>query len=729
VSPKAAARLAWGGFALALALVVATAALVVMNRAAINSVDDAQPIEILLGITFSLVGAIIASRRPNHPIGWIFLGIGLVNALNGFATQYAVRSVTGSGLPGGQWAAWLEAWVIVIVFPAGLALFLFLLFPDGRLPTRRWRVEAWLAIVASVVLGVSTWLDPSPLTVRDGLPTVPNPTGIDGFPTIDGSALGLSFLFGLILLGAAAVAIVLRLRRSRGEERQQLKLFAYAAAFSVGAVIATVLLYIPFPNEPQGYFDAAVILGFGIAVPVACANAILKHGLYDLDVVISRTVVVGLLAAFITVVYVAVVVGVGSLFRSSANAGAFLSVVATAVVAVAFQPVRAWARRLADRVVYGDRATPYEVLSEFSERVAGAYAVDDILPTMARVMGEGTGARWADVWLCVGTSLRRSASWGREDGRPSDLETAGDDLPEMQGATLAVPVRHQGELLGALSLRKPSAEPLRPSEDKLVRDLAAQAGLVLRNARLNAELVARLEELQASRQRIVTAQDQARRRLERNIHDGAQQQLVAMAVKLRLANQLAAKDPERAQGLLDELAHELTQALEDLRDLARGIYPPLLADQGLVAALEGQARKASFPVEVDSGGVRRYPQEVEAAVYFCCLEAMQNAAKHAGGAAMTITLDCGEDWLSFEVVDRGPGFDPATVPRGSGLTNMADRVEALGGTLEIVSAPGEGTCIKARIPVTPLPEASVEPVALAAPAASRPDAASPVRSS
>jgi signal transduction histidine kinase len=279
----------------------------------------------------------------------------------------------------------------------------------------------------------------------------------------------------------------------------------------------------------------------------------------------------------------------------------------------------------------------------------------------------------------------------------------------MEGATLAVPVRHQGELLGALSLRKPSAEPLTPSEDKLVRDLAAQAGLVLRNARLTAELVVRLEELQASRQRIVAAGNQARRQLERNIHDGAQQQLVAMAVKLRLANQLAGKDPERSQQLLDDLGGEMVQALDDLRDLARGIYPPLLSDQGLVAALEAQARKAQFPVSVDSGGVRRYPQEVEAAVYFCCLEAMQNAGKYADGAAMTIALDCGDEWLSFEAGDGGPGFDPATVPAGSGLTNMADRVEALGGQLEIASAPGEGTRISARIPVAPLPEAGAEP--------------------
>jgi signal transduction histidine kinase len=443
-------------------------------------------------------------------------------------------------------------------------------------------------------------LDPAPLAVSPTLPTVPNPVGVPGLPSLNGnSPLGNIFLLAIIELAAAAVAMGLRLRRSRGVERRQLKFSAYAGVLSIGVVVVTVVAEGFFPSiVSQGWFDLAVVAGFGIAVPVSCAVAILRFGLYDIDVVISKTVVVGILAVFITVVYLAVVAGIGAVFGSSSGSGTFLAVLATALIAVAFQPVRIRARRLADRIVYGERATPYEVLSQFSARVAGAYAGDDILPTMARVMGEGTGARSAEVWLCVGHSLRRAASWSPNGGVPAggsmaELVTGeGGELPPIEGASIAVPVRHQGELLGALSLRKPSAEPLTGAEDKLVRDLAAQAGLVLRNARLNAELRQRLEELQASRQRIVAAQDHERRRIERNIHDGAQQQLVAMAVKLRLANQLTAKDPERARGLMDDLGSELTQAMSDLRDLARGIYPPLLSDRGLVAALDAQARKA-----------------------------------------------------------------------------------------------------------------------------------------
>jgi signal transduction histidine kinase len=261
-----------------------------------------------------------------------------------------------------------------------------------------------------------------------------------------------------------------------------------------------------------------------------------------------------------------------------------------------------------------------------------------------------------------------------------------------------VAVRHQGELLGVLSVSKPPAEPLSPAEEKLVSDLASQAGLVLRNVRLTSELQARLEELQASRQRLVTAQDEERRRLERNLHDGAQQQLVALAIKLRMARSISAKDSAKADQVLAEVESEAADALENLRDLARGIYPPLLADQGLVAALSAQARKAALPVEVVSDGVGRYPQEIEAAVYFCCLEALQNAAKYSRASRAVVRLAGDDLSLNFLVEDDGAGFDPATTARGTGLQNMADRVEALGGRFEIDSRPGEGTRVTAKIP-------------------------------
>ncbi len=257
-------------------------------------------------------------------------------------------------------------------------------------------------------------------------------------------------------------------------------------------------------------------------------------------------------------------------------------------VGIAVWPLRRVATRIADRLVFGRRATPYQVLSEFSGRVAETYAADDVLERMAQILGEALGADAATVWLRVGDRFRPEASW------PAD-ETVDGTVPAS-----AVEVRHQGAVLGALSVRMPANDPMNPSKERLIRTSRRQAGLVLRNAAL-------IEDLRASRQRLVAAQDQERRRIERNIHDGAQQQLVALAVKLRLADALVGKDEERAHALLSELHGETSQALEDLRDLARGIYPPLLADKGLAVALEGQARKSVVPVTVAVGRDRSLP--------------------------------------------------------------------------------------------------------------------------
>jgi signal transduction histidine kinase len=255
-----------------------------------------------------------------------------------------------------------------------------------------------------------------------------------------------------------------------------------------------------------------------------------------------------------------------------------------------------------------------------------------------------------------------------------------------------------GDLLGALSLTKAPGERLTPTEEKLAADLAAGAGLVLRNVRLTEELLGRLEEFRASRQRLVAAEDAERRRLERNIHDGAQQQLVALAVKVNLADRIIETDHAKGHEMLADIKAELGEALEDLRDLARGIYPPLLADKGLAVALEAQARKSPLPVSVEADRIGRWPQEIEAAVYFCCLEALQNIAKYAGASAAAVRLANGAGTLSFEVTDDGRGFDPASTGYGTGLQGMADRLDALGGSLDVRSAPDAGTTVVGRIP-------------------------------
>jgi signal transduction histidine kinase len=383
-------------------------------------------------------------------------------------------------------------------------------------------------------------------------------------------------------------------------------------------------------------------------------------------------------------VYAAVVGGIGALVGSRSTTA--LSFVAAVLVAIGIQPVLGRARRFADRVVYGKRSTPYEVLAELGERLGETYAADDVLPRIARVLGEGVGATRARVWLQVGEDLRPVAVW------PNDAVTDGED-------DLTVEVRHQGDLLGALSVAMPANDPMDPTKERLVSDLAAQVGLALRNVRLTEDLRARLADLQAAQRRLVAAQDGERRRLERNIHDGAQQQLVALSVKLRLAEGLLERDLSQARDLLERLQSDTNEALEDLRDLARGIYPPLLADQGLFSALQAQARKAPFPVEVQAHGIGRYPQEVEAAAYFSCLEALQNVGKYARASGAIVTLSDGDGHLRFEVADDGAGFDPSQVGYGTGLQGIADRLGALAGTLSVTSAANAGTKVAGVIPV------------------------------
>jgi signal transduction histidine kinase len=397
-------------------------------------------------------------------------------------------------------------------------------------------------------------------------------------------------------------------------------------------------------------------------------------------------------------------VGVGGVTGTKSNLP--LSIAATFIVAVAFEPAKGRMERLANRIVYGHRATPYEVLSEFSERVADAVASEELLARMARVLGEGTGAEHAAVWLAVGDEMQPTATWPDTERYKSmtALKITGPQIPWIDGVTNAVAVRHQGELFGALSVTKAGNDTLTATEDKLMADLGRQAGLVLRNLRLTAELRARLEELRASRQRIVAAGDEERRRLERNLHDGAQQELVAIKVQLSLAEDMADElegDNEPLLELLAKLKEQTGDAVESLRDLARGIYPPLLAAEGLRAALSAQARKSPLDITVEADDLGRYPQDIEAAVYFCCLEAFQNAAKYAGDCEVTAILREEDGVLRFDVSDSGCGFDQGDAKAGMGTRNMSDRLESLDGSLTITSAKGVGTTVTGKVPIPP----------------------------
>jgi signal transduction histidine kinase len=697
MSQRAASRLAWGIGVLSTACVIASLVLLVLDWKAIDSPYTSQAPWIANAIIVGALGILIVTRRARNPIGWLLLTIAFGNATNLLAYFFAIRGLLNGASPNSwvEWPTWFYSQTAGI--GAFLLVFLVFFFPNGRLPSPRWRWVAWASFVASLVLVAGGMIAPAVTQLSPRLPNIANPIVV---PALEGLTNGVIFTIGpLLLIVVGLSAVVVRFRTSRDVERSQLRWFAYVAVGSLVVIVAGYAVGAANASLGNAIAGLGFALGLGLAIPVAIGLAVMRYGLYDIDVFISRTLVYGSLAVFITAVYVGIAVGVGTLVGSGGKPNLALSILATAIVAIGFQPVRERMQKVANRLVYGKRATPYEVLSEFSGRVAETYAADEVLPRMARVLKEGTGAESATVWLRVSAQLRPAATF--PDGITAHVSVPMPDgsLPSLPGATRAVEVRHQGELLGALSVSKRRGEALTPIEEKLVDDLAHQAGLVLKNVGLSADLQARLEELRASRQRLVSAQDLERRRLERNLHDGAQQHLVALKVKLGLAEMLLTRDPEKASATLEQLKGDADEALETLRDLARGIYPPLLADRGLVVALESQARKATVPVTVEAECVGRYTQDVEATVYFCVLEALQNVQKYAGASCAVVRLRGEDDALIFDVQDDGRGFEAATAKQGAGLANMHDRADALGGVVEVTSQPGTGTLIRGTLPV------------------------------
>jgi signal transduction histidine kinase len=642
---------------------------------------------------WATVGAILASRNPANAIGWLMMTFGIGFAFAGLVSEWTTYAYVTNpgGLPFRAALLSLSNWsflAVIITIPITLVL-----YPTGHVRSPRWRPLLWALVLIAIVGAVGTAIKPGLIEVTAGV-QVPNPTGVEG---LAGLARILQTVGGIgytvVLIPLCIAAVIVRFRGSSGEERQQIRWLAYitglgGVAFGVALVSGIGLSSneTNLVNEISFYVFAFAV---GLGVPVAIGVALLKYRLWDLEIVVKKTLVAAIVVTLVAGLSLVALVLVSTVVIDRFHRGqAGAHTLAGVVIGVLLWPMLRLARRLADRLVYGRRATPYEVLTEFSERMADTYSTDDVLPRMASILGAGAGAEAVTIWLLVGGELRSAAEWPTH-GRSEEPIS----LPAFAVARHGTfEVRHQGELLGAITVVMPANDPMTPSKERLIRDLASQAGLVLRNVRL-------IEELRDSRRRIVAAVDEGRRRLERNIHDGAQQQLVALAVKLRLTEGALERDPAKARELIAQLQTEANDALEALRNLARGIYPPLLADQGLTAALEAQARKSPVPVRVAPDGIGRYAQDVEASVYFCVLEALQNVAKYASASHVDVELRQDGGRLAFEVRDDGIGFDPSAAPRGTGLQGMADRIDAVGGTFALRSTPGHGTTVAGSIPV------------------------------
>jgi signal transduction histidine kinase len=683
---------------------MAEAALTFVARDSLAHGDLASQLALAVSIaSYATLGVLIV-RQTGNLIGWIMLGAGTAQAFLTIASVYAVIGI--ATFPGSLPAAKQVGTLAECTFPAVVftVAFMFLLFPTGTLPSRRWRPVAAAGLVLAVLTTAGLVVHPRlvELIAPGGASlSYPNPlaTGDPGpvlRTVLVGTLNGLSAVF-LPFLVATFVSLAVRYRTGGRLLRQQVKWLALTA---VGFTLCLLIALLGIADGQAqlttvAYTAVQLIALFGI--PAAMAIAILKHRLYDIDVIISRAVVYGLLSAAATGVYAGIVLGIGTFVGH--RSGPLLTIAAAVTIALLFQPLRHRAQLLANRLVYGQRATPYQALSDFAGDMAGQLDLAEAVDKMVSVLAGATGADRTEAWIRVGTELRLAAIWPHGSPLSAAVTIGADDsLPAFEGVSRALAVRHGGELLGALSLQKPRNEPLTSTEDELMRHLASQAGLVLRNAALTAELRATIDDLRASRRRLVETQDAERQKIERNLHDGAQQQLIALTIHLGLLEE-SADDPAAVRELVTAVKTGVRAALDDLRDLARGIYPPLLADQGLVPALQTQARKASLPVEIDADGIGRYPQDAEAAVYFCTLEALQNITKYASASRAKVGLSCSDDSLRFTVSDNGTGFDIATIRYGTGLQGMADRLAALGGALRVRSQPGHGTILSGELPL------------------------------
>ncbi len=438
------------------------------------------------------------------------------------------------------------------------------------------------------------------------------------------------------------------------------------------------------------------------------------------------------LALVLLLAALAALLALGRLPDDDEAALAPVAVLAATVAAVALGPTHRAVVEASRRLRRADRRDPAEVVATFGDRVSRGVPVDELLLQLVESLRRTMALRSAEVWVLDGADLRRVVAVPEGPDRVVALQpdeeaalgrtgVAGEAWLEhwvptlaagRDGGTLRVaPARHGGALLGVLVVdRARPGVAFAEAEDRALGELGRRLGDLLRNRQLDAALRRTLDdlrvtnrELQASRARLVAAADAERRRIERDLHDGAQQHLVALAVNLGLARDVVADDPAEAGALLDRLAADVRDAVQEVRDLARGIYPPLLSESGLGEALRAAARRSPQAVEVAADDLPRVGAAVEAAVYFCCLEALQNVAKHAPAAAVDLRVEATPGELRFEVRDDGPGFDPAVAPAGSGLRGLADRLGAVGGRLAVTSVPGQGTTVSGSVPIGPEP--------------------------
>ncbi len=629
------------------------------------------------GVIFAGLGGRVLSRHPRHPIAWMLAGLGLLTGaevLNLGVLAYASLRAPGAVIPAPDLSHWLAQWIWAPRAMIPLTLFL-LLFPDGKLPSRRWRPAAWAAAAGIVGSSTASAFEPGSWQALGGI--VRNPYAVQSDMWTYLTALSSGLLTVSLLTSLAS--IVVRSRGARGVERQQLKWMVYAVAVVFILFLVTVPLLTAFGESRLAVEVAYSFVNLvSVCVAISVSVAVLRYRLYDIDLIINRTLVYGALTVLIVGLYVVIVGSLGATFQ--ARGSLLISLVATGVIAVLFQPLRDRVQRTVNRLLYGERDEPYRVLSRLGRRLEGPNVPEAMLASIV-----GTIAQTLKLpYVAIAFPNSEGYEVVSETGKPT-------------GDQVTLPLEYRGGRVGRLICSpRGSNEPFTDAERDLLRDIAVQAAVAVHALKLSAAL-------QRSRERLVSAREEERRRLRRDLHDGLGPQLASLGFKIDAARNQLEKDPGAADAILLELRYQVKEAVGDIRRLTHDLRPPALDELGLVPALRSSAvaqfSSAGLRVDVDGPeDMPPLPAAVEVAAYRIVQEAVTNVARHAHAKSCFVRLRV-DDGLELEVLDDGIGL-PDSHQAGVGLKSMQERTAELGGRFHIEPRPQQGTRVVARFPLS-----------------------------
>jgi signal transduction histidine kinase len=618
-------------------------------------------------------GAFLARRRPRNPIGWFILASGIVGAFIGFGEEYAAYALlTRPGsLSGGVIVAGISNWLWIFSMGLGV-IYIPLYFPSGRLLSSRWRIVAWLGALWMVLGSLRLIIEPGPL---DNMRFVINPFSIEKLASqLSWLSLNATLGVGLLIMGAATLSLILRYRRSGGEVRLQIKWVAYAAALMPLSGIV---------GQFDGWFADLILFLIVLAFPVATWIAILRYRLYDIDLLINRTLVYGALTVCIVAVYALVVGAVGTLFQTQGNW--LITLIATGLVAVLFQPLRERWQQWVNQLLYGRRDEPFEVLASLGKRLEDTMSPETIYPTIVESVAQTLKLPYVALTVKKGEAQQTVESFGKPAADPESF-----------------PLTYQGTEIGQLlAARRAPDEPFTEGEERLLRNMARQAGTAVHAHQLTADL-------QRARQQIVTSREEERRRLRRDLHDGLGPTLASHMLKIGSARAMLNNRPTMADKLLAEMETDIENTLADVRRIVYDLRPPALDQWGLVGALRAYAETcanggpSTLAIRVNApDALPPLPAAVEVAAYHIAREGLTNVVRHAQArrCVLRLTVDDGDNGrLHLSIKDDGKGL-PNHVPTGVGLLSMRERAEELGGSCLLRSSINGGTEVTAVLPL------------------------------